>query len=223
MKTAGKQIALYPAETLTAPLIVMNSVVGNGEAVWKKVQKLTDRDFSLINISGLRWDDDMTPWPCPPITKGDTPCSGEADSYLKDLLEEIIPEARRQMQIQPAWIGIAGYSLAGLFALYSLYRTDLFARAASASGSFWYPDFRDFAMNQEMKRKPDCLYFSLGDQEAETSNPYLKTVRKNTEAMQEFFASKGIADVFELNPGSHFKDGNTRMAKGIAWILNQDA
>lgn len=72
----------------------------------------------------------MTPWYMGPISKHDTPCTGGADDYLKLLLDEIMPEAEALLPGAPAWQGLAGYSLAGLFALYALYQTDVFARAA---------------------------------------------------------------------------------------------
>lgn len=58
----------------------------------------------------------MTPWYMGPISKHDTPCTGGADDYLKLLLDEIMPEAEALLPGAPAWRGLAGYSLAGLFA-----------------------------------------------------------------------------------------------------------
>lgn len=55
------------------------------------------------------------------------------------------------------------------------------------SGSLWYPEFRDYVQSHEMKRKPEKLYISLGDKEAKTRNPYMKTVRENTEAIVKYY------------------------------------
>lgn len=46
---------------------------------------------------------------------------------------------RKEFTERRVFIGIAGYSLAGLFALYALYKTDVFTRVASMSGSLWFP------------------------------------------------------------------------------------
>lgn len=120
----------------------------------------------------------MTPWYMGPISKHDTPCTGGADDYLKLLLDEIIPEAEALLPGAPAQRGLAGYSLAGLFALYALYQTDVFARAAGMSGSFWFEGIMEYVCSHEMKRKPDCLYFSLGDKESSTDNPILNVVQR---------------------------------------------
>ena len=142
-------------------------------SVYKNLMALGCPDFCLVAVSNLKWDHDMTPWYMGPISKHDTPCTGGADDYLKLLLDEIMPEAEALLPGAPAWRGLAGYSLAGLFALYALYQTDVFARAASISGSFLFEGIMEYVCSHEMKRKPDCLYFSLGDKESSTDNPIL--------------------------------------------------
>ena len=121
----------------------------------------------------------------------------------------------------PRWRGIVGYSLAGLFALYSLYQTDLFSCAASVSGSLWFPGIKEYLVSHKPKRRPDCLYFSLGEKESKTRNPILKNVRQNTEAISAFYQSQGIHTVFHLNPGNHYDHAAERTAAGICWLLNQ--
>ena len=118
-----------------------------------------------------------------------------------------MPEAEKELPGPPAWRGIAGYSLAGLFALYAIYRTDVFSRAGCMSGSLWFPGFKEYIFSREPKRRPDRIYFSLGDREAKTRNPILKTVQENTEAIHALFQGQGIDTVFQLNPGNHFVQG----------------
>ena len=77
----------------------------------------------------------MVPWDSPPAFKNAAPCTGGADNYLRLLILEIIPMAEEELNGVPCWRGIAGYSLAGLFALYAIYQTDLFSRVGSISGS----------------------------------------------------------------------------------------
>ena len=156
----------------------------------------------------------------PPLSKKSTPCTGGADDYLRLLTEEIMPRAEK-MADGVSWRGLAGYSLAGLFTVYSLYRTDLFSRIASVSGSLWFPGLMDYITSHEMKRLPDCVYFSLGDLERRTRNPCLKTVQESTERIRSFYAGHGIDTFFRLNPGNHFKNADQRTAAGISWILNR--
>ena len=67
--------------------------------------------------------------------------------------------------------------------------------------------FQGIRFSHKLKRWPDCIYFSLGDKEAKTRNPVLKTVQENTEEIQAFYQGKGIDTVFQLNPGNHFVQG----------------
>nr|MCR5774271.1 alpha/beta hydrolase [Lachnospiraceae bacterium] len=167
----------------------------------------------------INWDDEMSPWECPPLYKNDSPCTGGADEYLDKLTHKIIPAVKSELAESPERIIIAGYSLAGLFAVYSLYKTEVFSAAVSASGSLWFPDLIEFTENNDFLRKPDRVYFSLGDKEAKTRNPLLCTVERKTTELYERYKDMGIDTVFDMNPGNHFKDADIRLAKGIAWIL----
>ncbi len=218
-QAGGKEISLYLSDKRDCPLIVLNTFEGGGAPVLEEARKLGGSDFSLLSVGGLDWNRDMSPWECAPVMAQDEGYAGGADSYLSLLLEEILPEGLKRLPESPSWTGIAGYSLAGLFALYALYRTDTFARAASMSGSLWFPGFGDFVRSHDMKRAPEKLYLSLGDKEAKTRNPYLKTVQENTEAAVQLYRDRGLDVTWELNPGNHFRDAEKRSAKGILGIL----
>ena len=215
----SRKATLYRSEKPDLPLIVLNVFSGDGSSVFEAMEETSAPDCNLLVVGGLRWDHDMTPWYCPPITKKDTPCTGGADEYLDLLLSDILPGAKALLNGEPSFTGIAGYSLAGLFALYAAYRCGAFSRVASMSGSLWFPGFPEYVTGREMQRRPDKIYLSLGDKEAVTKNMFLKTVRANTEAIAAHYQQLGLNVVWELNPGNHFADAAARSAKGIASIL----
>ena len=175
---------------------------------------------SLVLISGIDWDREMTPWPCPPLYRRSPAFSGEAESYLSLLAGTMIPLAESHLK-EPGPRAVAGYSLAGLFALWSLYRTDLFRKAASVSGSLWYPGIVRFAETETLRRKPDCVYFSLGSAESSARNRVLRTVQENTGAIALHLSEAGIRTTFVLNPGNHFVNSGERTAAGILWMLRE--
>ena len=162
---------------------------------------------------------EMSPWPAAALSKDGEAFSGGADVYLESLLSVILPWATERIHGKASLIGIAGYSLAGLFALYALYKTDVFSRVASMSGSLWFPGMRNFCKENTMKILPEKLYLSIGDQESKTRHPILKTMQKNTEELLGYFRSLGIPCKYELNPGNHFQDVNLRCARGIMELL----
>lgn len=219
MTIANKEVNIYPATKTGSPLVVFNAFEDEGAAVHAELEKLETGDFSLATINITDWNADLSPWAIPPVYKNDEPFMGGADAYLETLTGEIIPAIIAELVYEPAYIALTGYSLAGLFALYAMYRTDRFSRIASASGSMWFPDFVEFAKSHEPASLPKKLYLSLGDREARTRNQIMTTVEKNTEVLFEHYKSLGVEAVFEKNPGNHFQDAAQRMAKGIAWLI----
>jgi len=218
---AGKRVDIFPGSAPDCPIIYLNTFAAEGKRVRQTLEKMKCTDFSLVAVSNLDWDHDMAPWDIPPISENDTPCTGGADNYLRLLTEEIIPQAEKTVTGIPSWRGLAGYSLAGLFAVYAMYQTDLFSRIASMSGSLWFPNFKEYAMSHELKRAPEYLYFSLGDKECKTRNPYLKVVQSHTEELASFYKDQHINTEFQLNPGNHFAEAVKRSALGIKWLLSR--
>ena len=196
------------------PLVILHTFQGEGKEVFEKCAELGCDNFALAAIGNLNWNHDLSPWPAPTIGNNKYGFGG-ADEYIKKLTNEIIPEIRAKLGFEPEFTAIAGYSLAGLFALYAAYRTDIFSRVASVSGSLWFPGFTEFAEANKFAKTPDLIYLSLGDTEAKTRDKNLAPVRKNTEKLAEIYKSQNIPTIFELNPGNHFTETILRTAKGI--------
>lgn len=219
--TEDKKITVYPSTAADRPVIYFITFSDEGKQVHQNLLGQKCPDFTLITICGLDWNHDLSPWKAPAVFSGDSDFQGKADGFLDLLAGKIIPQAEAETVGKIPWRGIAGYSLAGLFAIYSLFRTDMFSRAASMSGSLWFPHFKDYVQSGELRCLPECVYFSLGNKECKTRNPYLKTVQDSTEEIAAFFNSQNINTVFQLNPGSHHNDTVARSAVGIRWILGQ--
>ena len=175
--------------------------------------------FPLLCINNLEWQKDMCPWDSPALIKNEKDFIGGADEYLSLLEKEIIPKAVEILGEEPNCYALAGYSLAGLFALYAGYRSTLFSRIASVSGSLWYPDFVSFAKEKKMMGKVEMLYLSLGTEEAKTKHAVLSTIESKTRELVEHYQSSGYCVNFELNPGNHFCEVEQRIEKAIRWIM----
>ena len=98
----------------------------------------------------------------------------------------------------------------------------------SCSGSLWYPGFKEYfdsRVESGVRRsQPGYIYLSLGDQEARTRNRQMSQVEAITRYVDEKLEEDpGVCGhIFELNTGGHFADNEIRMAKGIAWALEQE-
>ena len=219
--TNSKIISIFPNTEPGIPIIYLNTFLDEGQKVYETAQAAGCPPFALVAISDLDWNHDMAPWNSPPAFKNTDSCTGGADNYLRLLTEEIIPTAEKEINGVPSWRGIVGYSLAGLFALYAIYQTDLFSRVGSMSGSLWFPGMKEYIFSHEPKCRPDCMYFSLGDKESKTRNLVLRSVRQNTEEIQAFYRGKGIDTVFQLNSGNHYDHAAERTAAGLCWLLSR--
>lgn len=217
-------VHLYtPDETAGAlPVVYLNVYAGDGADVWGRCGELGCPPFALAVAGGLDWERDMTPWPAEPATRNESPYTGGAGAYLEALLSSAVPAVEDELAaagVAPAWRGLAGYSLAGLFALWSAWQTDVFDRVASASGSLWYEGWLGYAEGEEPAAWPERAYLSLGSKEHRTPNRLMRNVRRATEQTAALLSAHGVECAFELNPGNHFKDVDLRTARAIRWLL----
>lgn len=150
IKVKNKDIMLY-CENIDKleelPIVVYHSYTPNIDELWNGTLKLNCKNFVLVGISNIKWDDEMTPYYMEALFKGDNECLGKADEYLKELENDIVPKIKEELSnlnIKIKEWNIVGYSLSGLFAIYSMYKIDLFSKYVSCSGSFWYRDFDKF-------------------------------------------------------------------------------
>lgn len=218
--TDNKKITVYPAMAENKPVIYLTTYNDDGGDVYAELQKLGCPDFTMVTVSGLNWEAELSPWTAGNLFKYSEMFTGSADAYLQFLTQQVLPQAEAGLN-RILWRGLAGYSLAGLFTVYALYKTDLFSRAASMSGSLWYPGFKDFALQSTLCIAPQHLYLSLGDKEARARNQYLKTVQQCTEELAAHYRSLDINTFYELNPGGHYRNIISRSAAGIKWLLTQ--
>ena len=172
---------------------------------------------SLVCIDGVDWDRDLSPWPAEKVFRDGADFSGGAETFLQVLLQNILPATEENLS--PAWRGIFGYSLAGLFSLWAMTKTDAFQRCASVSGSLWFDGFTDYLSTHPLLGRPARVYLSLGDREDKAKNPRMQRVRIATETAKQIIAAQGIPCAFELNPGGHFQDPAERQKKAILALL----
>ena len=216
---ARKRVAIYriKAQNLTlkaddgglqnagAPIVFYNAFANEADEIARALSELSSVNLTLAAVGGLEWNSEMTPWPMPALFKKEPSFEGGADEYLQTLTQQIAPAVLAKTG-DAAWLGIAGYSLGGLFALYSLYKTPIFTRVASISGSLWYKDFREFALGSHLAGKPEYAYLSIGDRDRLRKTQYLNTALEATRDIAAHFESLGVGSKFELNPGNHYAD-----------------
>ena len=185
-------------------------------------QSIADRyGLIIVEITGMNWERDLTPWPAPAVFAGQNDFPGNAPEYLQKLLYELIPYAEKHMGIGSCERILGGVSLAGLFTVYALYHTDMFAGGISVSGSFWYDGFIDYMKEQALSETIRAIYLSVGIKEKNTKNKKLRTVEECTVQASEILRKKNIAVKMEQTSGNHFVDAQDRIEKAVAWIVQE--
>ncbi len=183
------------------------------------IQSLCDRPFTLVAFKVKDWQSDLTPWTAPAVF-GKIPFGNGAASTLLLIVDQIMPELehmqlldRNKMQCL-----LGGYSLAGFFALWAGYQTQIFDGIAAVSPSVWYPKWIDYAATHKPLAK--SVYLSLGDKEEKTKNAVMAQVGNCMRKQLELLTAQGISTTLEWNPGNHFQHADERTAKGWAWVMN---
>jgi predicted alpha/beta superfamily hydrolase len=194
-------------------------VMAGAERAREIYASMSEKDVALISVGGdLDWNRDLSPWKASRCVKGGEDFGGGADAYLARLAEKIPAfEAEAGLRIERR--ALAGYSLAGLFGLYALYKTALFDAAAAVSGSLWFHGFLDFMRaNRTVSPRPR-VYLSVGDREKRTRNPLFSSIEDRMREGLDILRAADCGAVFFLEEGNHFADENPRVARGIDWIV----
>lgn len=211
------------------------------------VNSLAGEDFCLTALKVDDWNRELSPWKAPAVFSrrrdagdalpvspcgqdaGDvllvSPCKRDAGDALSVSDDEAFGEGARETLNRVLEAAsdaekryfIGGYSLAGLFALWAVYQTDVFAGAAAVSPSVWFPGFVDYMKEKEILT--GRVYLSLGDREERTGNPVMRTVGRCIREGYEILKGQGADCVLEWNKGNHFKEPGKRVGKGFAWLL----
>ena len=200
---------------------------------------------SLVNVGVDLWEENFSPW-CAPRVFAKGPNFGDgAQKTLDTLINQVIPWAESELTESPAYRVLVGYSLAGLFSLWTGVSQQVargcqpddapsqpgaphvdapvatFQRIGAVSGSFWFPGLLDY-VDQQLNGGAVGLthaYLSLGNREARTPNPQIMHVRENAELLASRLESAGITSMFELNRGNHFQNVEGRMQKALDWLV----
>ena len=185
-------------------------------------EKAGDAAYTLVIFEVSDWDAQLSPWPARSAF-GEEPFKGKGADTLFWLTDRCIPALKAVGIIAddvPQYI--AGYSLSGLFALWSLLESDVFIGAASCSGSLWFDGWMDYVRNKKISRDV-LVYLSLGSKEERTKNPLMQTVGDCTRETYECLKRNPVVKRITLqwNKGGHFADADERLVKGILWIMNK--
>ena len=142
---------------------------------------------------------DYTPWRAKAIRPGAENFGGQADKYHNELFNNVLQELQSRYSIDTNNIIYGGYSLGGLAAVYSLYRTNIPSAVFSICGSFWYPEFVNFCKENPVINQNASVYLCNGKTEGSHHHNILDTAPKCAEEIHALIHRQlnGITSVFD--------------------------
>ena len=182
-----------------------------------KIQDNIDKQFSLIAFKIEDWNSELSPWEAPPAFGNKSFGSGAKDT-LEFIESRFIPTVKEKYNLDnDIKFILGGYSLAGLFSLWSAYKSNIFSGIAAASPSVWFNGWEGFMNNNTPLS--NTIYLSLGDTEEKTKNKVMSAVGDNIRKQEELLKNDKIKTILEWNKGGHFNDSDLRVAKAFVWCI----
>lgn len=182
-----------------------------------EILKNTEKQFSLIAFKIEDWNTELSPWEAPPAFRNKSFGSGATDT-LEFIESRLIPTVKDKYNLDDdIKFILGGYSLAGLFSLWSSYKIDTFSGIAAASPSVWFSGWEEFMNNNTPLSY--TIYLSLGDTEEKTKNKVMSSVGDNIRKQEELLKNDNINTILEWNKGGHFSNSDIRVAKAFAWCI----
>lgn len=181
------------------------------------------QEFILVGIESQNWNKDYTPWPAQALTKKTGDFEGEADAYLNKLVYEIkaFVDSNYRTKVEPHDTALIGYSLAGLAAIYAMYKTSTFGKIASISSSMWYDGWIEFMEKNIPLNNKEKVYISLGKGEEKSRNQRMARVGDHTRRAFEILKKQLSTSNLTLqwNNGGHFTEIPSRFESALLWLM----
>lgn len=164
------------------------------------------RGVSIVVISGIDWDNDLTPWTAPGVPKGSPDFGGCSTSFFRRLTQTVIPDIERRFNcIQTPERTLVGVSLSGLFTLWQWPQSDFFYNIATLSGSFWYQGFEQWIYTRSFSGKSGRCFMLLGEDESRSRNQLFATVGKCTDEIVGYIRRQGVDITYRTVRGNHYQ------------------
>lgn len=171
---------------------------------------------TIVVVTGMRWLDDLTPWPAKGQPKGSSPFKGLAPGFLEKLRDELIPDTEKRLGCDCSVVrDLVGVSLSGLFATWQWVICDIFRSIACLSASLWYEGFTTWLNIRDIPPKQGMAYFLLGNKESKTRVKAFKSIATDTQLVLKRLDKFGIDTVFESVQGNHYDGMISRLDKAF--------
>lgn len=225
IRIAGRQLFIYlpinyERDNQSYPVVYVNGDEST-KFIIEEADYISGLNMIIVSIVSENRLSELTPWPAKALHPKFLDFGGKADEFIHDIENQLKPEIDKRYRTLkgPESTGITGYSLGGLFAIYSAYHTKIFGSIASMSGSFWYPDFLIYVKEHSMLNITARLYLSSGDSEGLGHNDIKKDsvlyTREIHHLLEEHTSSKVV---LQWHTGGHHDNKEDRYRDMLLWF-----
>lgn len=195
--------------------------------------------FAMVFFDCVEWARALMPWADDAVSR-DAEVGRHAPDTLRFIEHTLLPWLRERFGALPCIIG--GYSLGGLFALWTARNTDAFTAVAAASPSLWINGWGKYAAAhpilspkattqhstpniQHSELRSSAIHLSLGDREEHCRNQRMKRIGDCVRAEHALLCQQlsPTAVTLRWHEGGHFGAEAERTAEAFAWCIEQIA
>ena len=193
--------------------------------------------FAMVFFDCVEWARALMPWADDAVSR-DAEVGRHAPDTLRFIEHTLLPWLRERFGTLPCIIG--GYSLGGLFALWTARNTDAFAAVAAASPSLWINGWGEYAAAHPIlppkattqhstlniphsESRSSAIHLSLGDREEHCRNQRMKRIGDCVRAEHTLLCQQlsPTAVTLRWHEGGHFGAEAERTAEAFAWCIEQ--
>lgn len=193
--------------------------------------------FAMVFFDCVEWARALMPWADDAVSR-DADVGRHAPDTLRFIEHTLLPWLRERFGALPCIIG--GYSLGGLFALWTARNTDAFAAVAAASPSLWINGWGEYAAahpilppkattqhstlnSPHSESRSSAIHLSLGDREEHCRNQRMKRIGDCVRAEHTLLCQQlsPTAVTLRWHEGGHFGAEAERTAEAFAWCIEQ--
>ena len=98
-----EKIRIWSGGKTALPTVYIHSVAGDGHQVWEACRRIGCPNFNLVSVHDFDFEGELTPWTAPGVRKGQPPFKGNAERYLTELLDRIMPETEAKLPAPPLY------------------------------------------------------------------------------------------------------------------------
>ena len=209
---------IVTAESDDVCYLLLPEKVKETDMDWLEVQ-VQKYPVNIVAISGMKWNDMMTPWKAPALNPKEDDFRGKAKDFLASLLGDIFVNTEQSLRLTHPKRHLIGISLSGLFAVWASTMTGKFNSVASISGSFWYDGFSEWLKEQDIRC--ERFFLSLGDKEVKAKNERLSSIGVHTQEVVKILHDKSKEVIFLTDEGNHFDFFRERLERALLFVVSE--